>query len=192
MEKKTYAVLAAGIGDKAWSALGGILPRDRCRLVRLTRTAEETRQALAEAPADIVLVNSELPDGSGAELAMELAEGTMGILLLTSQERYDALSAQVEERGILTLPRPVSARMLNTSVRLLMAFTARLGVMEQKQKSLQDKMTDIRRVDRAKWLLIQHHSMTEQEAHYYIEKQSMDTRLSRREVADSIIRTYDK
>ena len=34
--------------------------------------------------------------------------------------------------------------------------------------------------------------MTEQDAHYYIEKQAMDTRLSRREVADSIIRTYDK
>ena len=53
-------------------------------------------------------------------------------------------------------------------------------------------MTDIRRVDRAKWLLIQHHNMTEQDAHYYIEKQAMDTRLSRREIADSIIRTYDK
>ena len=192
MEKKTYAILAAGIGEKAWSALGGILPTDRCHLARLTRTAVETRQALASGQTDIVLINAELPDGSGAELALELSESTMGILLLTSQERYGADSALVEERGVLTLSRPVSAKMLDTSVRLLMAVTARLGAMEQKQKSLQDKMTDIRRVDRAKWLLIQHHNMTEQDAHYYIEKQAMDTRLSRREVADSIIRTYDK
>ena len=152
----------------------------------------ETRRALASGQTDIVLINAELPDGSGAELALALSESTMGILLLTSQERYGVDSALVEERGVLTLSRPVSAKMLDTSVRLLMAVTARLGAMEQKQKSLQDKMTDIRRVDRAKWLLIQHHNMTEQDAHYYIEKQAMDTRLSRREVADSIIRTYDK
>ena len=34
--------------------------------------------------------------------------------------------------------------------------------------------------------------MHEQEAHYYIEKQAMDMRLSRREVAEHIIRTYDQ
>ena len=77
------------------------------------------------------------------------------------------------------------------SAALLVAVTARLSRMEQKNQSLQDKMTDIRRVDRAKWLLIQHHHMTEQDAHYYIEKQAMDTRLSRREVSEQIIRTYD-
>ena len=32
--------------------------------------------------------------------------------------------------------------------------------------------------------------MTENEAHRFIEKQAMDMRLSRREVAESIIRTY--
>ena len=55
-----------------------------------------------------------------------------------------------------------------------------------------EKVAELRTVNHAKWLLIQHHHMTEQDAHYYIEKQAMDTRLSRREVADSIIRTYDK
>ena len=52
-------------------------------------------------------------------------------------------------------------------------------------------MQDIRTVNRAKWLLIEIKRMTENEAHYYIEKQAMDMRLSRREVAENIIRTYD-
>ena len=43
-----------------------------------------------------------------------------------------------------------------------------------------------------KWLLIENLKMSESDAHYYIEKQAMDTRLSRREVAQGIIRTYDK
>ena len=64
--------------------------------------------------------------------------------------------------------------------------------MEKKNKTLQEKMADIRVVNRAKWLLIEHLNMTERDSHYYIEKQAMDTRLSRREVAEHIIRTYDK
>lgn len=192
MEKRIYQILAAGIGEKAWSALGGILPGDLCHLATQTRTAEETRQALSASPVDIVIINSPLPDCSGVELALELAESTMGILLLTKPEQYESISAKVEDRGILTLSRPVSAKALYTAVKLLIAVTARLSRMEKKNQSLQDKMTDIRRVDRAKWLLIQHHNMTEQDAHYYIERQAMDTRLSRREIADSIIRTYDK
>ncbi len=64
--------------------------------------------------------------------------------------------------------------------------------MEKQNRTLREKMEDIRAVNRAKWLLIEHLSMTEQDAHYYIEKQAMDTRLSRREVAEHIIRTYDQ
>lgn len=192
MENRTYQILAVGIGEKAWSALGGVLPSDVCCLAAQPRTAEETRQTLTISPADIVIINSPLPDSSGVELALELAESTMGILLLTKPEQYESISAKVEDRGVLTLSRPVSGKSLHTAVKLLIAVTARLSRMEKKNQSLQDKMTDIRRVDRAKWLLIQHHNMTEQDAHYYIEKQAMDTRLSRREIADSIIRTYDK
>ena len=63
--------------------------------------------------------------------------------------------------------------------------------LDRKNQALQEKMMDIRTVNRAKWLLIQQLRMTEDEAHYYIEKQAMDTRLSRREVAENIIRSYD-
>ena len=47
-------------------------------------------------------------------------------------------------------------------------------------------------VNRAKWLLIENLNMTEKDAHHYIEKQSMDTRFTRREIAENIVRTYDK
>ena len=56
---------------------------------------------------------------------------------------------------------------------------------------MQEKMTDIRTINRAKWLLIENLNMSENDAHRYIEKQAMDTRSTRREVAEGIIRTYD-
>ena len=53
-----------------------------------------------------------------------------------------------------------------------------------------EKMLEIRTVNRAKWLLIDQFKMTESDAHRYIEKQAMDACISRREVAENIIKTY--
>ena len=49
---------------------------------------------------------------------------------------------------------------------------------------------EIEEANRAKWHLIECLSMTETEAHRYIEKQAMDLRISKREVAENIIKTY--
>ena len=63
--------------------------------------------------------------------------------------------------------------------------------MEEKTKSLKEKMADIRIVNRAKWLLMEKLNLKETDAHYYIEKQAMNLRIPRREVAQNIIRTYE-
>lgn len=51
-------------------------------------------------------------------------------------------------------------------------------------------MEEIRLVNRAKWLLISELKMEEPQAHRYIEKQSMDLCVPKRQVAEDIIRTY--
>ena len=51
---------------------------------------------------------------------------------------------------------------------------------------------EIRLVDRAKCILIQYLDMTEKEAHRHIEKLAMDKRKTRREIAESILRSYEE
>ena len=51
-------------------------------------------------------------------------------------------------------------------------------------------MEEIRIVNRAKWLLIGELKLDEPEAHRYIEKQAMDRCVSKRVVAEEIIKTY--
>ncbi len=46
--------------------------------------------------------------------------------------------------------------------------------------SIEDKMKEIRTVNRAKWLLIDQLKMTEADAHHYIEKQAMDSCMSKK------------
>ena len=76
------------------------------------------------------------------------------------------------------------------ALRAVTALRAKLLQMEQKTLTLQRKMEDVRTVNHAKWLLMENDHMSEQDAHRYIEKQSMDMRLTRREVAESIIRSF--
>ena len=55
---------------------------------------------------------------------------------------------------------------------------------------LEEKMEEIRIVNRAKWLLISQLNMDEPQAHRYIEKQAMDRCVPKRRVAEEIISTY--
>ncbi|MBQ8726852.1 MAG: ANTAR domain-containing protein, partial [Clostridia bacterium] len=72
----------------------------------------------------------------------------------------------------------------------LKATRERLRNMETKNLSLQEKMEEIKLINRAKWTLINSLGMTEIDAHRYIEKQAMDRCVTRREIAENIIQTY--
>jgi response regulator NasT len=48
----------------------------------------------------------------------------------------------------------------------------------------------MRLVNRAKWLLIERLHMTEADAHEYIRRQAMDRRVTQRDAAEDILRTY--
>ena len=191
MAKRKYRVLVAGSGDKIFDYILEMLPRTGYESVLRAGDAGEVRRMLLDSPVDIVIINTPLSDDFGVELALDLAEGATGVLLLVKNELYDQVCDKVEDSGVLTLGKPMTRQGFYSAVKLLTAMTARLSKMEKVNRTLQEKMADIRVVNRAKWLLIEHHHMKEQDAHYFIEKQAMDTRLSRREVAENIIRTYD-
>ena len=58
-------------------------------------------------------------------------------------------------------------------------------------EKLKEKINDIRLIDRAKLTLIQYLKMSEEESHKYIEKQAMDLRITKVEVAKNILKIYE-
>ena len=65
-----------------------------------------------------------------------------------------------------------------------------MGLKKENSK-LRGKIEEIRLVDRAKCLLIQYLDMTEPEAHRAIEKEAMDRRVTRKEIAKEIVSRYE-
>ena len=189
--KTKYRVLVAGGNEKLCELLSEILPKKEYAFLPPAKTAGEVRRLTMDRSVDLVILNAPLKDEFGIQLAQDLAENNMGVLLLTGSDVFEQVSYRVEQSGVITLAKPTTKQSLYIALRALTALRSKLLQMEQKTKALQQKMADIHTVNHAKWLLIQHDNMTENEAHRFIEKQAMDMRLSRREVAESIIRTYD-
>ncbi|MGN1410615.1 MAG: ANTAR domain-containing response regulator [Eubacteriales bacterium] len=191
-EKPQHRVLIVSDTDKISDYITELLPKREFYPIHKVGSAGEAKRLLISETVDIIIINTPLPDEFGTELALDLSEGTVGIMLLVKADSYDEVCYKVESSGVLTLAKPNSRQAIYSAIRLLAAMSVKLGKLEKKNRTLQEKMADIRIVNRAKWLLIENMSMTEKDAHYYIEKQAMDTRLSRREIAESIVRTYDK
>ena len=189
--KTKYRVLVAGGNEKLCELLSEILPRNEYEFLVPAKTAGEVRRLTMDRSVDLVILNAPLKDEFGIQLAQDLAENNMGVLLLTGSDVFEQVSYRVEQSGVITLAKPTTKQSMYIALRALTALRSKLLQMEQKAKALQQKVADIHTVNHAKWLLIQHDNMTENEAHRFIEKQAMDMRLSRREVAESIIRTYD-
>ena len=187
-----YRVLIVSAVEKIYEYITEILPPGEFSPILRAASAGEAKRMLVSDQADLVIITTPLPDESGTELALDLSGGTAGVLLLVKNDYFDQVCYKVEREGVLTVGKPSSRQTLYGAVKLAAAMSARLAKMERKNKTLQEKMADIRTVNRAKWLLIENLNMTERDAHYYIEKQAMDMRLSRHEVAENIIRTYDK
>lgn len=189
--KNIYRVLIAGANDRTFDSLRELLPPDSYEAPLRAGSAGEVKRMLLETDVDLVILNAPLRDEFGAQLALNLSRDNLCVLMLVPAESFDAVCYKVEDEGILTLSKPVSRNGLLGAIKLLTAMRGKLRKLDRQNQALQEKMQDIRTVNRAKWLLIEIKRMTENEAHYYIEKQAMDMRLSRREVAENIIRTYD-
>ena len=68
------------------------------------------------------------------------------------------------------------------------SFTSTFAALFQKARY--SPVETVTSVSKAKWLLISELHMSESDAHRYIEKQAMDRCISKRIVAEEIIKTY--
>ena len=119
------------------------------------------------------------------------ALGAAGVVLLVKAEMADEVAARVEDAGVFVVPKPLNRALLFGAVKLAQAANRRIMGLQRQNNILQQKIDDIRLVDRAKCALIQYRLLTEPEAHKYIEREAMDSRRTRREVAQAILRMYE-
>ena len=190
-QERTYSVLIVTASDTFANSVMPLLPMTDYWPVTTVHSVSEARRRVVDTEFDIVLINAPLPDDFGMRLAIDICTNSgAGVLLLVKNDLFNDIYAKVVGYGVITLSKPTNSQMVTQNLRILCATRERMRQMQARQATVEEKIEEIRLVNRAKWLLIECLSMTEPEAHRYIEKQSMDARISKREVAENIIKTY--
>lgn len=192
-QMRTYSVLLVSSSEKFANSIKGLLPVTDYWPVNTVSSSQEARRALLESSYDIVVINAPLKDEFGAKFAIDVCtNSSSGVLLLVKNEQFEDVCDKVMEYGVLTVAKPASVVTISQSMRSLCSMRERMRRMEAKQVTVEEKIEEIRIVNHAKWLLIENEHMTENEAQKFIEKTSMDGRISKRKTAEKIIETYEQ
>ena len=183
-----YSVLLVSASEKLNTAVSALLPGSDYWPVTVVTSLSRAKRRLLDQAFDIVIVNAPLPDGIGTDFAMKLCgETDAAVALLIRSELYEETNASVLPTGVVVVSKPTNAQLLTQVIRGLCAMRERLRSVRDRQTTVEEKMEEIRRMNQAKWLLIEREGLTEQEAHTRILRISMEKRISKRQAAEEIL-----
>ncbi len=161
--------------------------------VTLSDTILKAKRILVEKDFDIIIVNSPVIDDFGMDFAIDEAiRDISGVLMFVKPELESEVYYKTYQYGILTLTKPTSEGILLQTLRLLCVTRMKRESMREKTKDMKERLEEIRIVNTAKMLLIEHKHISEDEAHKYIEKRAMNLRKSKVKIASEIIEDYIK
>lgn len=183
-------VLLAASSRKSADTLSSMLAEHGIHEICVAETEKNAWKMLQDEIFSLVIIFSPFSDGSGCDLARSAAETASGVIVVCKPENYDGLYSRLFNSGVFVLSTDMGRRMFYYAVDIMRAVHLRLSNAVPQTERLQQKIKDIRMIDRAKCCLIQYEHMTEDEAHRYIEKEAMDRRTSKRSVAEDILGKY--
>ncbi len=191
LKKRIYSILIVSAAENFNDTLSSLLPQNKYSPTHTVSNISAAKRALAERSFDFVIINSPLPDDIGTNFAIDTSSHKETVVLfMVRAEIYDEIYDKVAEHGIFVLSKPTSRSTITMALSWLSSARELIRAQETKAHSLEDKMAEIKIVNRAKLLLISVLQMDESQAHRYIEKQAMDRCVTRKIVAEEIIKTY--
>ena len=194
--KSCYVLAAAGKEESILllrQILRGVSGAGQLR-VQQAVTLDEIRRGVsgagAQAPADLLIAVMPLSDGTGIEGIIHVAQRhpQLMTILLVRQEAYEQVTYQCRNQQIFVIAMPFKRQILAEAASFMLRIRT---VMDDKDKELvrlKKNLSEIRIITSAKIRLMQTRQMTEEEAHYYLEKEAMDRSLSKKEIAEEILR----
>ncbi len=158
----------------------------------IVENAERAKSMVLHTSYDIAIINIPLQDQTGIELSQFIAENFITSVIVLVKEAYAvAVQKKTEDTGIFIVTKPLNPALFHQALRFVSAAQKRMDSLHQENKKLAQKVEDLKIIDRAKCCLMEYLKISESAAHRHIEKQAMDMRLSKRNIAENILKTYE-
>lgn len=141
---------------------------------------------------ELVLLDTSLPGMDGLQVAEIIWEDRMApVVLLTSYIDQGVLEKAKAARGAALLQKPVDEITLLTAMELARCNFEELCKAEEKIKELKEALETRKIVEKAKGILMETLGINEAEAFRRMQKQSMNKRVSMREIAEAVIMAHN-
>ncbi len=145
------------------------------------RLAEELRP-------DLVVMDIKMPVLDGISAAERIARARIApVVLLTAFSQKELVERARDAGAMAYVVKPFSAADLGPALEIALSRHSEIAALETEIADLTDRFETRKLVERAKSLLISNMGLTEPEAFRWIQKTSMDRRLTMREVAETVL-----
>ncbi len=144
----------------------------------VAHSAADTIRIVNELDDALVITGFKLPDATVNDLFADMPRSAALIALLKPEE-----SGYIDDREIFILPLPTSAVRLAGAVELQMGGWQRKARRKPKPRTGEEQKL----IEQAKLLLMEQNSLSEEEAHRFIQKKSMDNGVRFAETAKMIL-----
>ena len=137
---------------------------------------------------DLVLMDVKMPVMDGITAAEHIAEERIApVVLLTAFCQRERVERAREAGAMAYVVKPFTVDDVVPAIEIAMSRFEEISALENEVADMKEQFATRKLVERAKSLLQTKMGLSEPEAFRWIQKTSMDRRLSMREVADAII-----
>ncbi|MCI7551670.1 MAG: response regulator [Actinomycetaceae bacterium] len=162
-------------------------------VVAQATNGEEAVEIARSIEPDLIVMDVKMPKKDGITAAREiLEEQRCAIVMLTAYSQSDLVQGASDAGAMAYVVKPFTPADLLPAVEIAVSRYQEILSLEAEVENLTEQFETRKLVDRAKGLLQDHMGLTEPEAFRWIQKTSMNRRLSMREVADAVIEQMDK
>ena len=141
---------------------------------------------------DVVLMDIKMPDMDGIDATRIMTEERIApVVLLTAFSQRELIDRARAAGVVAYLVKPVQESDLAPAIEIALARFGEFRELEKEVDTLQDQLETRKLVDRAKGILMDTQGLAEADAFRRIQKMSMNTRKSMKEIAQAIILTHE-
>ncbi len=149
---------------------------------------EQAIELADELEPDLIVMDVKMPGMDGITAASKiLQERRCAIVMLTAFAQSELVERARDAGAMAYIVKPFTPSDLIPAVEIAVSRSQELAVLEGEVANLTEQFETRKRVERAKGLLEAQMGLTEPEAFRWIQKTSMDRRLTMRQVADAVI-----
>ncbi|MFF9375099.1 ANTAR domain-containing response regulator [Streptomyces griseoluteus] len=149
---------------------------------------EQAVELAREHKPDLVILDVKMPKLDGISAAEKIAEESIApVLMLTAFSQRDLVERARDAGAMAYLVKPFSKSDVVPAIEMAVSRFTELKQLEQEVADLSQRLETRKLVDRAKSILQTEYGLSEPAAFRWIQKTSMDRRLSMQQVAEAVI-----